>query len=116
MVRGGIRPEVGVRGVRGRGKIDRDRIAGKWSAGDRVCGKKFGYGEPSEPQQMPGSARTIVVANDFDSHVFSGRILKVVGEKRNHGCTQMNTDKELRSKGTIISMHLAVCFSCLLSV
>ncbi len=54
--------------MRGRGKIDRDGIAGKRSTGSRVGGKKFGYCKAREPQQMPRCARTIVFANDFDSH------------------------------------------------
>ena len=84
MVRGGIRPEGGVRGVRGRGKIDGDGVAGKRSAGNRVRGKKFRHRKPREPQQMPRRARAIVFANDFDSHVLSGRTQKVVGENRIH--------------------------------
>jgi hypothetical protein len=73
MVRGGIRPEEGFRGVRGRGKIDGDGVAGQRSAGDRVGRKKFGDREAGEPQQVPSGTRAIVVANDFDSHVLVGR-------------------------------------------
>ena len=72
MVRGGIRPEEGVRGVMGRGKIDGDGVPGEWSARDRVSRKKFSHRETRKPQQMPRSARAIVVANNFDSHGFSG--------------------------------------------
>jgi hypothetical protein len=56
--------------MRGRGKFDGDGIAGKWSTGSRVSGKKFRYRETREPQQMPSGARAIVIANDFDSHGF----------------------------------------------
>jgi len=100
----------------GRGKIDGDGVASEWSAGDRVSRKIFSHRETREPQQMPRSARAIVVTNNFDSHVLSDRIQKVVAEKQNHGCTQMNTDKESRSKGMLISIHLAICFSCISSV
>ena len=41
MVRGVVRPEVGIRGVRGRGEVDRYGIAGMWSLRDRIGGKKF---------------------------------------------------------------------------
>jgi len=68
----------------GRGKIDGDGIAGKRSTGNRVSGKKFGDRKAREPQQMPRRSRAIIFANDFDSHVFSGRIQKVAGENRNH--------------------------------
>ncbi len=68
MVRGRVRPEVGVRGVRGRGKIDGDGIAGQRSANDRVGRKKFRNREARKPQQMPRSPRAIVFANNFDSH------------------------------------------------
>ena len=84
-MRGGIRPEVGVRGVRGRGKIDGDNVAGEWSTGDSIGRKKFSYREAGEPQQVPSGARAIVIANDFDSHVLSGRVQKVADENRNHG-------------------------------
>jgi hypothetical protein len=52
----------------GRGKIDGDGIAGKRAIGNGVGGKKFRDRKAREPQQMPRRARTIVFANDFDSH------------------------------------------------
>jgi len=75
MVRGMVRPEVGVRGVRGRGKVDRYGIAGMRSLRDRIGGKKFRDRETREPHQVPSGASAIVVANDFDSHVFECRDL-----------------------------------------
>ena len=69
-MRGVIRPEEGVRGVRGRGKIDGDSEAGMRSRRDRVGRKKFRYRETRETHQVPSGARAIVVANDFDSHRF----------------------------------------------
>jgi hypothetical protein len=61
--------------VRGRGKIDGDGVARVWSTGDRVSGKKLGYRETRDPQQMPSGARAIIVANDFDSHGVGDRDL-----------------------------------------
>ena len=72
MVRGGIRPQEGVRGVMGRGEIDGDGVAGQRSAGHRVGGKKFRHRKSRKPQQVPSRARAIIFANDFDSHVLSG--------------------------------------------
>ena len=68
MERGRVRPEVGVRGVKGRGKIDGDGIAGQRSANNGVCWKKFRNCEARKPQQMPRSPRAIIFANDFNSH------------------------------------------------
>ena len=72
------RPEVGVRGVRGRGKIDGDGIARMRSLRDRVGRKKFRYRKAREPHQVPRGARAVVVANDFDSHVVGDRDLLFV--------------------------------------
>ena len=68
MERGRVRPEVGVRGVKGRGKIDGDGIAGQRSANNGVGRKKLRYREARKPQQMPRGPRAIIFANDFDSH------------------------------------------------
>jgi hypothetical protein len=35
-----------------------------------VRGQKFGNRKSRHPQQMPGSPRTIVIANNLDSHIF----------------------------------------------
>ena len=59
-----------VRGLRGRGEINGDGIAGVWPVRDRVAGKKFRDRKSRETQEMPRGARAIVVANDFDSHGF----------------------------------------------
>jgi hypothetical protein len=40
---------------------------------DRFVGKKFSHRKSREPQEMPRGARAIVVANNFDSHVFVGQ-------------------------------------------
>src|SRR5712691_719950 len=84
LLRGGIRPQEGLpavvstkagfRGVGGRGKIDGDGISRKRSARDRVRGKIFSYRKSREPQQVPSGPRAIIVANDFDSHILSGRL------------------------------------------
>ena len=47
-------------------------VAGQRSAHHRVGRKKFSDRKPGQPQKMPRSARAIVVANNFDSHGFSG--------------------------------------------
>ena len=63
---------VGVRGVRGRGKLDGDGVAGMRPFRDRIAGKKFRHRETRKAHQVPRGARAVVVANDFDSH----RLLK----------------------------------------
>jgi len=60
MVRGVVRPEVGIRGVRGRGEVDPNGIAGMRSLRDRIGRKKFRHRETREPHQMPSGARAIV--------------------------------------------------------
>ena len=67
-MRGTIRPQEGVRGLSGRGKIDGDGVAGVRPVHDRVRGKKFSHRKSREPQKMPRGPRAIVVANNFDSH------------------------------------------------
>ena len=107
MVRGGIRPQAGIRGVGGRGKIDRDGISGKRPARDRFRGKKFSDREAREPQQMPRGPRAIIFANDLDSHILSGRLQPVAKGNGNHGCTRMNTDKRLSTDGkTTLTAYL----------
>ncbi len=68
MVRGRIRPKAGVRGKRGRGKIDGNRIARVRPRSHRIHRQKFRNRKSREPQQVPRGPRTIVIANDFDSH------------------------------------------------
>ena len=81
LLRGRVRPEAGmravsrgigisaaVRGVVGRGKLDGDGVAGEKAAGPRVGGKKIRDREARQPQQVPRSARAVVLADDLDSH------------------------------------------------
>jgi hypothetical protein len=63
-----IRPEVGIRGVRGRGKIDGDGVTGQRPFFCCVAGKKFRDRKTREPHQVSSGARAVVVADDFDSH------------------------------------------------
>jgi hypothetical protein len=60
--------------VSGRGKIDRNGIAGVRRVSNRLNRQKLGNRKTRHPQQMPGRASAIVIANDFDSHGFLGKM------------------------------------------
>ncbi len=79
--------------MRGRGKINRNGVPGEWSASNRIRRQIFRYRESREPQQLPRSPRAIVVANNLDSHIFPDRLQILIGRNCNHGCTQIDTDK-----------------------
>jgi hypothetical protein len=54
--------------VRGRGEIDGNDKARERPSGNCVHRKKFRDRKSGEPQQMPGGARAIIFANNFNSH------------------------------------------------
>jgi hypothetical protein len=58
----------------GRGKIDRNGIARVRRIRNRFDRQKIGNRKPSHPQQMSRSSSAIVIANNFDSHVFLCRM------------------------------------------
>ena len=74
-MRGVIRPEEGIRGVSGRGKLNGNGVAGVRFLRDPLGRKKFCNCKTREPQQVSSGARAIVVANDFDSHSVGDRDL-----------------------------------------
>jgi hypothetical protein len=79
MLRGGIRPEEGIRGVLGRGKIDGDGVPGKRPRSHRIARQRFRYRKPRQPQQMPRRPRAIILAINFDSHVLSRTGFSLLG-------------------------------------
>ena len=59
-----------VKGVRSRGEINGDDVAGMRRLRHNVGRKKFGHGKARLTQQVPRSAGTVVVANNFNAHSF----------------------------------------------
>jgi hypothetical protein len=81
-----------VKGVRGRGEIDSNRVAGMRRRSDRVGMKKFGHREVGLAEQVARSAGAVVVANNFNTHRFFGLRIESRIRMRNRGCTRINTD------------------------
>jgi hypothetical protein len=106
--------------VGSRGELDRNCEAKVGRLRDGFNGKKFRHRKSRQSQQVPRSARAIVVANNLDSHLFLRK--KKCGTTDAHGFTRMkekNRKEQKRIEGanslpqfsihTVLHPCLSVC-------